>query len=226
MMDDKILSKIKKCLALAKSSNPNEAATALRQAQKLIEKHGFSEEDINLARVNASEHSAGTAATPPRWHGWLVSVVSSAFGASAVYVSTTFKGKKVKFIGIDSQAEIAGYAYEVLHRQVKRDRLDHISEQKRCKRATKTRRGDLFAEAWVNAVSQTVTAFAQPEEHKHLIEAWKSREYPDIGEMAPREHKAKSHDHRSQLAGYMKGKAANLRHGMGAEQSQRLGVVK
>ena len=30
---DKIIAKVKKCLALAKSSNEHEAATALRQAQ-------------------------------------------------------------------------------------------------------------------------------------------------------------------------------------------------
>ncbi|WP_252473542.1 DUF2786 domain-containing protein, partial [Microbulbifer okhotskensis] len=37
-MEDAILRKIKRCLALAKSSNPNEAATALRQAQTLMQK--------------------------------------------------------------------------------------------------------------------------------------------------------------------------------------------
>lgn len=34
---DKIIAKVKKCLALAKSSNEHEAATALRQAQKLMQ---------------------------------------------------------------------------------------------------------------------------------------------------------------------------------------------
>ena len=35
-MNEKILEKIKKCLRLAKSSNENEAAAAMRQAQKLL----------------------------------------------------------------------------------------------------------------------------------------------------------------------------------------------
>ena len=35
---EKVLSKIRKCFALAKSGNPNEAGAALREAQKL--KHG------------------------------------------------------------------------------------------------------------------------------------------------------------------------------------------
>lgn len=43
----KVLDKIKKCLALGKSSNANEAATALRQAQALMRKHGITELDID-----------------------------------------------------------------------------------------------------------------------------------------------------------------------------------
>lgn len=39
-VDPKILSKIKKCLALSASSNENEAAIALRQAQRLMAEFG------------------------------------------------------------------------------------------------------------------------------------------------------------------------------------------
>ena len=48
MDQEKIIDKIKKCLALAKSDNPHEAATALRQAQKLMEQHNLTEQDISL----------------------------------------------------------------------------------------------------------------------------------------------------------------------------------
>lgn len=40
MNDQRILERIKKCLALSQSSEPHEAAAALRQAQKLMEMHG------------------------------------------------------------------------------------------------------------------------------------------------------------------------------------------
>ena len=36
---ERALEKIKKCLALAESPNPNEAESALRQARKLMEKY-------------------------------------------------------------------------------------------------------------------------------------------------------------------------------------------
>ncbi|PIA66345.1 hypothetical protein CDR19_15110, partial [Ectopseudomonas toyotomiensis] len=35
----KALDKVKKCLALANSSNPNEAAAAMRQARAMMEKY-------------------------------------------------------------------------------------------------------------------------------------------------------------------------------------------
>ena len=48
---DKILDKIKKCLALSSSSNEHEAAIALRQAQKLMELHGISDIDVKAAQA-------------------------------------------------------------------------------------------------------------------------------------------------------------------------------
>lgn len=53
-LDPKILAKIKKCLALASSSNPNEAATALRQARALMEKHGVTSESIGYCSSTAT----------------------------------------------------------------------------------------------------------------------------------------------------------------------------
>ena len=66
MKNEKVLEKIKKCLRLAKSSNPHEAAAAMRQAQKLMEKYNLTERDVDLTDVEMSEHSAGTATRPAR----------------------------------------------------------------------------------------------------------------------------------------------------------------
>lgn len=46
MDKSKALDKIKKCLALSKSSNPHEAAAALRQAQKLMHAHDITEREL------------------------------------------------------------------------------------------------------------------------------------------------------------------------------------
>ena len=44
-----ILERIKKFLALSQSSNPAEAAIALSRAQKLMQEHSISIEDVNLS---------------------------------------------------------------------------------------------------------------------------------------------------------------------------------
>lgn len=48
---DKIISKIKKCLALAKSNNPHEAAAALRQARKMMTQYQINEADVLLSDI-------------------------------------------------------------------------------------------------------------------------------------------------------------------------------
>ena len=50
-----ILERIKKFLALSQSSNPAEAAIALSRAQKLMQEHSISIEDVNLSSVTEIE---------------------------------------------------------------------------------------------------------------------------------------------------------------------------
>ena len=63
MDKQKVLEKIKKCLALGESANEHEAAQAIRQAQILMKKYGISENDVELSGI--SEKGVGCAATLP-----------------------------------------------------------------------------------------------------------------------------------------------------------------
>lgn len=78
MDKQKVLEKIKKCLALGESANEHEAAQAIRQAQILMEKYGISEMDVELSAV--SEKGVGCSATLPNWHQVLISRCAKAFG--------------------------------------------------------------------------------------------------------------------------------------------------
>ena len=53
-----ILCKIKKCLALSASSNPHEAAAALRQAHALMNKHGVSAHEVTMADIGEARLEA------------------------------------------------------------------------------------------------------------------------------------------------------------------------
>ena len=59
MEKTKIIDKIHKCLRLADSGNPNEAALALRQAQAMMRKYQIREEEVRQQINEASANSAG-----------------------------------------------------------------------------------------------------------------------------------------------------------------------
>lgn len=79
MNRDQALSKIKKCLALAQSSNPHEAAAAMRQAQKLMAEHNVTETDVSLADVAEAVAPARLNALT-NWEAMLSGLIAQAFG--------------------------------------------------------------------------------------------------------------------------------------------------
>ena len=84
MTRDEALKKIKKCLAMSRSANEAEAATALRQAQKLMEQFKLEETDISLLDVGEAKARASSSAANA-WELRLVRLVASAFGCDLTY---------------------------------------------------------------------------------------------------------------------------------------------
>ena len=176
MDKDKALSKIKKCLALAASPNPHEAAAALRQAQKLMDEYGLTMTDVSLADVTEAKAQARTVDLV-KWEAMLSKAVALAFGCE-VYsclnakIGPDFRRMRQRdyvFVGVGAAAEVASYAYDVLARQCAKDRRTHISKQpKTCKPKTKTARGDAFAEGWVHGVREKLERFGGAERPKAL----------------------------------------------------------
>lgn len=156
------LGKIKKCLALSRSANEHEAAAALRQAQKLMQEHGISDEALQLSDVSTDRSKMHSQAIP-QWEVSLAYSVADAFGCDVIIqteylfvLGETKKRKNYVFIGVAGAAQIASYAQDVLARQCAKARSAHVAAQpKSCKQSTKTARGDAFAAAWVYAVSST-----------------------------------------------------------------------
>lgn len=179
-IDPKILSKIRKCLALSSSSNPNEAATALRQAHALMQKHGVSSHEITMADVGESVSESKTMARdkPAHWETGLASIVGKAFGCQIMIrrvVLTKNMGPKndgqYVFVGLRQQAEMAAYTATVLIRKCKNARQQWLKEHFNIQavgikglKAKKTRMADMFAEGWVNAIREHVNDFANPPE--------------------------------------------------------------
>jgi len=214
---DKIIAKIKKCLALAKSSNEHEAAAALRQAQKLMQLHGIHDLDIANADMQEESTRAGARRTPARWECELAQRVARAFDCALVLVNTGDCGRWT-FVGAAPSGEIARYAFEVLFRQVKRARAGYIKTAlKRCATATRTRRADLFCDGWVGAATAQVYAWAGNEAARERAEAYlKGTHNPKQSEARNRNagRRLSAREYVDKLAGRLAGKDAQLHRGV------------
>lgn len=155
---ERAIRKIKHCLALSQSSNENEAATAMRQAQ--MRKYHLSETDVKVSDVGEAEASMSRAARRPLWDQQLSAVVAKVFNVKALLYTHWCETKKnrverAKFVGVSPAQHIALYAYETLLAKLTQARNAYVSGV----RAGKLRSnysaptaGDHFAIAWVFAV--------------------------------------------------------------------------
>jgi len=166
--------KIKKCLALSSSNNPNEAATALRQARTLMEKYGVSAHEITMSEIGESCSSSHTMAhgKPAHWEVYIASLVGRAFGCQLMLrkmVTANDKlGGEYIFVGLKHQAEVASYTATVLIRRCKKARKEWISKNFQgistsgasgVKKKI-TQMGDAFAAGWAYEIDKLVSDFA------------------------------------------------------------------
>ncbi|WP_061291201.1 DUF7168 domain-containing protein [Azotobacter vinelandii] len=227
MIPDRILRKIEACLALAGSDNPNEAATALRQAQKMMAEYGLTQLDLAAARIGEHSARARSGKRPPNYLGALAAIVARAFGTHPIY-RAGWRGaapsSELIFVGPDSHARISAYAFEVLQRQLLRDRSRYLAElPRRLKRSTKTRRADAFAEAWVLAVSRQIAPQAVDAATREAIEHYMGRTHGPLRSLTPRQNdKLNAYDRTAYSAGYRAGEAVQLHAGVESTRREAL----
>lgn len=218
---EKILEKIRKCMALSSSSNEHEAAIALRQAQKLMELHGITDIDVKASQAEERRAKASARNRPAGWENMLANDIAAAFGCRLIFCPE-WDGGRWSYIGCGPAPEIAQYAFTVLLRQVKRARAEHIDTKlSRCKKVTKTRRADLFCEGWVRAVSSTISALVADTQRTEAIDAFIAVRYPELSTLKTQNRnqgkKLSDREIADYLAGSEQGKGVRLNHGMGHE---------
>lgn len=221
MTKKEAIEKIKKCLALSASSNEHEAEVALRQAQILMEKFQIDEKEMLAAGVGEQYANSSAARQPSNWESMLASKVADAFGCHIIFKSSGFFNDlgRWTFIGCGPAPEIAIYAFQVLHRQLKKQRAEHIKTKlKRCKTTTKTRRADLFCEGWVRAVAGKLNSLSGSDEQSAQIEAYLELKYPSLSTLKTRNRNTKptlsDRDYNDYQAGKVSGAGAELNRGV------------
>ena len=230
MTRDEALLKIKKCMALSKSAEPHEAAVALRQAQKLMEQFSVNEQDMSLLDVHEEARKAASAGLA-QWEAYLARIIGEAFGCKHYMrreQKLTGRGEirtttQYIFVGIDASPALAAYAFDVLGRQCRRARLDHIKKQPRqCNAATKTARGDEFAIGWVIAAAEKVEKFAQPTRSAELLLEYMAQRHPDLQTVKARDTRKGKEVSGHRWAGYNEGQNAELNNGVAGRAPQQL----
>ncbi len=223
MADNKILDKIKKCLALATSANEHEAAAALRQAQKLMEAHDISHDDVLAAGASEHETKAGAAARPAQWECNLANRIAAAFGCELVFLSGMYGCWS--FIGIGANPEIASYACKVLLRQAKRARTEYIETQlKRVRKVTtKKIRADLFSTGWAMTATAPLLAWVHTEEEKAVVTAYVEKHYPALTDLKPTDRRPdrplSERECNDLHAGRVAGRNAQINRGVGGSDA-------
>ncbi|ATG73642.1 hypothetical protein AN401_07050 [Zobellella denitrificans] len=226
-MNKRIMEKLKKLLALAKSSNPHEAANAMAKAQKLMAEHRIDADTLALSDIDEClVRMATDSAKPPQWSVWLISSIRSAFGVEArVYQGLMDFHMMVRFYGPADRVEIAGYCHDVLRRQLARARKEYVAGLgKRMKPTNKTARADKFCEAWLAAVDSKLQKLVPTEREKELVALYEQRKFKPAGTISGREARnVRGGGHDATTAGYMAGKQATLNPGMGGQETKKIG---
>ena len=189
-VDPKILDKIKKCLALATSSEPHEAAAAMRQAQSLMAKHNVSEQGLKLSEVTELDiKSAVSVSRPKPWEIRLVKTCADAFGCDFLWTDGNSYNRdpygRYTLIGLKSQAEVCQYTIEVLLRKVRRARAEFLKTLPHLSGKGKTVQGEGFCVGWINAIAATVIAFARGDAETQLVLEYKAAKYTALGTKMP-----------------------------------------
>lgn len=231
MHNESIIKKIRKCLALSKSANVHEAATALRQARKLMDLHAIDAAEIGLADIREDSVKARSVALSV-WEGALAGLIANTFGCthltSTGYTLTrrfTYVKRRVFiFIGAGASATVAKYAYDVLSRQCATARAKYIRQQPRRRKASaKTASGDAFSIGWVSGARKRVEQFTANDHNKSLIDQYMQQYYPNLTEAKPRNTEGRPHINNSDVfQGFEAGCLARLDRGLDGAAQQTL----
>lgn len=227
--NEKILRKIKKLLALSKSPNPHEAASALAMAQKLMAENQINQSQVECSQAHTKQKTAIKSA---RYVHMLIAIVKKAFGVD-VYLSNRYPGcwcenkMHIVFFGTEERPEVASYCFDVLYRRLQAARKAFLGTQsKHLKRSTLIARGDKFCEGWVVGVYQNIKDFAMTPEEKQKMEHYKASalEADKWSEAKVRSSDGAKDYGASQSAGYRQGQQVRLNHGVSGKETVKLGV--
>lgn len=209
-----LLARIRKCLALGKSSNEHEAAAAIAKARELMDAHGISTEDVALSEIGEERVKGNCAQRAPLWESVLCDTVCHAIGVGVLIGAD---GERI-YIGAGAAPQIAAYAFSVLFRKLKAERAEYSrTVLKRCKLARKRQRADVFCQAWAVACYNKIRALMPRAPIDERIGQYIQRRYgANLVAVSAREASTKGRDtSQDYWQGRQKGREVELHNAVG-----------
>jgi hypothetical protein len=184
-----ILRKIEKCMAIAKDGRGDafETAAALRQAQKLIDRHNISPEDLHaIGYGKETVHTSvqvNKKALPLRVNN-LCMIIEKAFGVVAVIYATKRQSDwsySVDYYGPQDKTITAVYSHTVVQRALDQAYKEYIAENPLYKRVRGVRAS--FETGWLREVRHKIEFVARTAEEIHGTQAALAKDgYSDLKE--------------------------------------------
>ncbi len=119
MDKERAIEKIKKCLALSKSPNANEAAAALRQAQAMMRKYNVEEHEVSEYTNESVDIPIQKSKKPPIHMTAMVNIIKEAFLVEPVLetrIGVSDESYRVRYFGPTERVLLAQYAHVVVWR--------------------------------------------------------------------------------------------------------------
>jgi len=122
-IDEKIIKKLQKLLALSASDNENEANIAMSKAEELMREHNLSTVDVAMDGSGAyvsSQEVPGLTKSVQKWERTLGSQIAFSFNGKAIVSRFPKKGWLITFVAGKTDLEIIVDLYERLRGTIKR----------------------------------------------------------------------------------------------------------
>jgi len=221
---ESILRRVQKCLDLASDSrgDPNTAAIALRQAQKLMAEHGISETTLQAATIDEARLVSKFAATKVKpYENSLIWAVADSFGCKVLWTRAYPYGW-FTLVGEKHRVEVAAYTFTVLQRQLVKARAAFVATMPFSQPKQKTIQADGFCVGWVHTIRATVAKFADPDgKHAAAVKAYLDLRNPNMKTVPVQTRKLGAMGYG---AGELAAKGVSLSHGVnGAASNLRIG---
>ena len=174
----KALERIRKCMALSKSPNEHEAAAALRQAQKLMQMHGVTPDEVDLVEyvsdfVDHDDYEFGN--RKPMLIACVCDIMCKAFSVSYTWEASPTLKHRVRYFGKAPNVLLATHSHTVVYRAVNAAWRRHLKERPELTGIRNARAS--YVLGWCQSVLSKVENLSPDAKEEEMIQKTKMRHY-------------------------------------------------